>query len=1270
MVFVGSTVPKISLLYVDDEPELLTIGKLFLEREGEFVVTTAPGAPEAIGLLSRQSYDAIVSDYQMPGMDGIALLKHLKAAGNTTPFIIFTGKGREEVVIEALNEGADFYLQKGGNPMAQFAELSNKIRYAVNRKRTEESLRTSEERYRNLIETSHEAIVVAQDGMLRRVNRRAMEASGYSEEELLSMPFLTLIHPDDREMVADRYRKRISGEEAPLPRYAVRLIRRDGSIEIVEIDGVEIDWEGSPATLNFMTDITARRRAEDAAEASEARYRALFAKIRSGVAIYEAIDDGSDFVIRDINPAVEVIESVRREDVVGRRVSEVFPGVGDFGLLPVLGRVWRTGQSEHHPVSIYRDDRIEGWRETIVYRLPQGEVVSVFDGETHQKQAGEVLERSEEHRVDIDNWPEGIFILDASGAFLDANPFACSRLGYSRDELLSRSLRDITSAGTMDGSPADLLENGPEMREAVLVTRDGDSLPVILNAVRLPDERRLVYCTDISERKRAEDALRERESQLQAILRGSPIPNFVIDRDHRVISWNRALEDLTGIDARDVLGTNEHWCAFYPHERPCLADVLMAEAIGEDPVVGVGPYTRSTVVDEGYEATAFIPALGENGKWLNYSAALIRDANGRAIGALETLEDFTAMKEAEQSLRESEQRYYNIIEDQTEFVCRFRPDGTHAFVNKAYADYFGTTRDALIGHVFRPTIHPDDLKRVRQFFASLTPDHPVDLIEQRTVTADGDVRWQRWSDRAIFDTTGAVVEYQSVGRDVTLQKVAGAALVDSESFNRGLVESLPDYIVVCTHDGEILFVNPAIARAFDCRAEDFVGTHLLSHIAEEHRSRAASSMAARREGREIPPYETDILLRDGSRRSVIVKGAQIQYRNSPALLLVLSDITERKRAEETQHQLSEFQKSVITNAQVWLSVFDRTGKVLIWNRAAEEISGYGPDEVLGKNEIWEMFYPDEEYLHRTLDTIQRTVRNGKSVENLETAIQSRQGEKKVISWNVSGLPGATGDMSQYIAIGVDVTDRHLAEEALRQANKQVNLLSSITRHDILNQLMVLKGYLQFSLDVLDDKKTLADFLERELRAADLIEEQIMFTRDYQEMGANAPEWQNVSASVARARAQLSMHGIEISVDRSDLEIFVDPLFERVFYNLFDNALRHGGDGMATIRISTRASGQSRIIVYEDDGVGVSPEDRAHLFKRGFGKNTGLGLFLSREILGITGISITENGEPGKGARFEIAVPEGAWRFAGTDAQDESEFRPASGTDRTLSDGIR
>jgi PAS domain S-box-containing protein len=232
----------------------------------------------------------------------------------------------------------------------------------------------------------------------------------------------------------------------------------------------------------------------------------------------------------------------------------------------------------------------------------------------------------------------------------------------------------------------------------------------------------------------------------------------------------------------------------------------------------------------------------------------------------------------------------------------------------------------------------------------------------------------------------------------------------------------------------------------------------------------------------------------------------------------------------------------------------------------------------------------------------------------------------------------------------DITGRKQAELALAEANRKINLLSSITRHDILNQLMGLKAYLQLSREAADENDPLAaaDYLTIEMAIADTIARQIEFTKVYEDMGMNAPAWQDVDTCIRYAMAELPLREIRLESDLGGLEIFSDPLLEKVFYNLIDNSLRYGGDSLSVITArSTPAPDGSLTLVIADNGTGIAVEEKQLIFERGFGKNTGLGLFLSREILTITGISITENGDPGRGARFEVRVPVGAWRYTGT-----------------------
>ena len=219
-----------------------------------------------------------------------------------------------------------------------------------------------------------------------------------------------------------------------------------------------------------------------------------------------------------------------------------------------------------------------------------------------------------------------------------------------------------------------------------------------------------------------------------------------------------------------------------------------------------------------------------------------------------------------------------------------------------------------------------------------------------------------------------------------------------------------------------------------------------------------------------------------------------------------------------------------------------------------------------------------------------------------------------------------------------------SEKELRQTNEKLNLLSSITRHDIKNQLHALSSYLELSRQTVRNPDVAAELITKEETIADTIARQLSFTKDYEDMGIAAPAWQNVDGIVRQAAASLPMKDIRVTVDRPDLEVFADPLFGRVFYNLMDNALKYGGGKITGIGITAHETGEGLTMVFEDDGIGIANEDKMHLFERGFGKNTGLGLFLSREILAITGIAIRETGNPGRGARFEMSVPKGGYRF--------------------------
>jgi PAS domain S-box-containing protein len=226
----------------------------------------------------------------------------------------------------------------------------------------------------------------------------------------------------------------------------------------------------------------------------------------------------------------------------------------------------------------------------------------------------------------------------------------------------------------------------------------------------------------------------------------------------------------------------------------------------------------------------------------------------------------------------------------------------------------------------------------------------------------------------------------------------------------------------------------------------------------------------------------------------------------------------------------------------------------------------------------------------------------------------------------------------------DITDRKSAETGFKKANRKLNLLSGIVRHDVKNKLTSLFIYLDLA-----SERGCGDVQREELarvrNSAEGILTLVDFTQEYQDLGVSAPSWQNVGETLKDAAGSLDCSGVRIVDGTGGLEVLADNLFERVIYNLLDNALRYAR-GMKTFTVRFTLNDGVLTLYAEDDGPGVPDNEKERIFERGFGKNTGLGLFLVREILGITGITIRERGEPGNGARFEITVPPGAFRFSG------------------------
>ena len=346
------------------------------------------------------------------------------------------------------------------------------------------------------------------------------------------------------------------------------------------------------------------------------------------------------------------------------------------------------------------------------------------------------------------------------------------------------------------------------------------------------------------------------------------------------------------------------------------------------------------------------------------------------------------------------------------------------------------------------------------------------------------------------------------------------------------------------------------------------------------------------------------------------------------------ELEERRKAEEQALRLA----AIVESSDDAIVGETLDGILTSWNPGAERLYGYAAGEVLGKS-LSTLLPPDRS---DDLTEVLSRVRNGESVSHYQTKRKTKDGRILDISLTVSPIRDVYGRVAGASSIARDITEAKRMEEVLFQANKKLNLLNSITRHDILNQLMGLRAYLELSKECAKEPEFI-EYIRKEEQAAENIGNQIEFTRSYQDIGVKSPAWQNLPCTIREAVDALDLKQVTLEIDLPQIEIFADPLLQRVFYNLVENAVRHG-ETLTTIRFSLANEPGRCALICEDNGVGVPAGVKEQIFKREYFKNTGFGLYLSREILSITGISIRETGEPGQGARFEIVIPPSAYRI--------------------------
>jgi len=991
----------VKAILIDDEPGILEVSKQFLELGSTISVDTAISAIKALELIKVKEYDVVVSDYQMPHKDGIQLLKEIRAAGNEIPFILFTGKGREEVAIEALNSGADFYLQKGGDPKAQFAELANMIAKSAIKHRMERDLIENEEKFKYIFNSANDLIqIVDLDGRIIEINEVGCDWLGYAKQEMLQKNIRDIDSEQYAKQVPDRMKEIL---EKGFATFESEWVTRNGKLIPVEVSARRISYAGRPAILSVARDVTERKRAEETLCRSDERFslanRATFDVIWDWNLQTNAIWWNENFQTLFGYRAEEIEETIESwtkrihpEDL--DRVT-----VGLHAAIDSGRQSWSDQYRFRRKDGTYAEIHDRGYVDREASGKPV-RMVGAMQDITERKREEEALRDSEKrYRLLVESAAEVILVLQ-DGMIRLVNPIAIAMTGFSKQEIMSRPfpsfIHSDDRAMVVENHMKRLRDEAVPARYAFrLIAKDGSIKWVEISAVLIDWEGRpatLNFLTDITERKQTEDALLSTQAQLRIAMDLAKLVHWEYDVDKDLFTFDDQFFALYGSSEEKeggrLMSSATYAQRFIPPEEAGLVAEETAKAIATSDPNYVGNVTHTMIRSDGER------------RIINVRVGVIKDAMGRTVKTFGANQDITELKLAEEALCESEHKYRFITENIGDMVRVFNiATQRYTYVSPSVERLTGFNVEETMQQTLKDVLHPDS-------FAEL-------------------MRW------------------------------------------------LPTLIEQYLHGDET-----------------------------------------------------------GKTRSLILR---------------------QRRKDGT-----------------WMDV-----------------------------------------------------------EVVATPLLDDKGE-----------------FTEILGVMHDITDRVRAEQALHEANRKLNLLSSITRHDIKNQLMALEGQLTL-LKMQQPDIGSNDHLLKAEAAGKRISAMIQLTKQYENANDHSPIWQDINALLRNASEDFQPREAKIVNDvPAGIEIFADPMVSKVFHNLIDNALRHG-DRTSTIRFFMGEQDGARAIICEDDGIGIPVEMKEKIFMQSSGKDHGFGLFLSREILAITGITVTEKGELGGGARFVMCIP--AEELKATDA---------------------
>lgn len=667
-----------------------------------------------------------------------------------------------------------------------------------------------------------------------------------------------------------------------------------------ELRMAEARAEMTVVNKRLTAEIEDRTKIEERLTAYGARLQNIVESMDNGLAVFEPVDGGEDFIIREFNAAAERIENISRRDVLGVKLSQAFPGAKAMGMVDALNEALRTGRPVNLPISLYKDNRVEAWRENYIFKLPSGEAAALYADLTEAKRAEEALIQSEErHRNLYNNTPVMLHSIDRQGRLISVSDFWLAAMGYERGEVLGKKSSDFLTEESRRYAKEVVL---PEFFQTgtchdvpyQMRTKSGAIMDVRLSATSERDAsgeivRSLAVLVDVTEQIKAEAALRESEERLSLAVLGGKIGFWDWDRRTDEVFYSELWAAILGHNLSDLETNLQTWTSrLHPDDGEKAVAALDACLCGNKAY---------------FESEHRLRAKDGTWRWvMGVGRVSSRNEDGSPKRVTGTMIDIGPLKAAEERLAVSERRFRDVALTSGDWVWEVGADGRYVYASDSIQRIMGYDPEELRGKTPFDLMPPDEAERVGTLFTELIGRKaPIQDMENWNLAKDGRRVCLLTNGVPILDEKGGVAGYFGVDKDITSRKQSESQL---KLFGK-VFESALEGISITDEAGTIVAVNPAFTEITGYQPGEVLGGSARLLQSDRHEQEFYRDMwkTLQREGRwegEIwnqrkngeayPGWFSICALKEDS-------GAVGHY------VAVFHDITEIKRKEEQiQHQ--------------------------------------------------------------------------------------------------------------------------------------------------------------------------------------------------------------------------------------------------------------------------------------------------------------------------------------------------------------------------------